>query len=226
MRAVKKDLAASELSGLLRCGLLWIVLCGVVGGATAQQTEGTDRAARSERAFEKMRERLRTRPAEERARLERHLEEFEGLPAPTRAKLLERARALRERERAVDSAAPRELRRQLEELEGDQARELWVSHLRERFRERGHELRARLPENLRRRLERAPPEARRSFLERLFRERESVSRKALARMRELYGLPRGEIQRLERLPLPERLHAMVEMHSRAVSASGAELEGG
>ena len=159
---------------LLRCALLWIGLLwigpgGAVAGATAQQPEGPH-VPHSDRSVERMRERLRARPPEERARLERHLEEFEGLPPEKRAKLLERARALREREQAVDRAAPRELRRKLEGLEEQQARELWAAHLRERFRERGHELRARLPESLRRRLERAPPEARRNFLERLFRE--------------------------------------------------------
>src|SRR5262245_61416332 len=173
-----------------------------------------------------MRERLSGLPAEERGRLERNLQEFERLPAETRVKMLERARALRERERAVDRATPRELRRRMEELEQQQARELWATHLRERFRERGHELRARLPEGLRRRLERAPPEARRNLLERLFRERELVSRKALARMHELYGLSRGEIQRLERLPLDERLHAMLDLQRRAVSGAGAAQEGG
>lgn len=211
------------MTRLLYCALLWIALCRAIADPRARQEAGRlDQVTRSDRPLERMRERLRARPAEERARLERHLQEFEELPAQTRVKLLERARALRERERAVDRAAPRELRRRLEELDRDQASELWVSHLRERFRERGRELRARLPEDLRRRLERARPEERRRFLERLFRERETVSRKALARMRERFGLPRGEIQRLERLPLAERLHAMLELRSRA----GAEQEGG
>ncbi len=213
--------------GLLQCGLLWIGLGGAVAGPSAQQDTGRlDHVRRSDRPLERMRERLRVRPAEERARLERHLQEFEELPEQTRMKLLERARALRERERAVDRAAPRELRRRLEELDGDQARELWFAHLRERFRERGRELRERLPESQRRRLERSSPEERRRFLERLFREREPVSRKALARMHERFGLPRGEIQRLERLPLAERLHAMLQIELRSRAAPGAEREGG
>ena len=197
---------------LMRRVLLWIGLCCVVAGPSAQQEDGRpDHAPRSHRSLARLRERLRARPAEECARLERHLEEFEQLPAQARMKLLERARALRERERAVDMAIPRELRQRLEELDREQARELWISHLRERFRERGRELRERLPESLRRRLERAPPEARRRFLERLFQEREAVSREALARMRERFELLGGEVQRLERLPLAERLHAMLAL---------------
>jgi len=210
---------------LVCCGLLWIGPGRSASGPWShQEAGGTESAPRSPRALEKLRESLRALPAEKRARFERRLDEFEQLPPQVRGKLLERARALREHERSVDGSLKRELFRRLEELDAERARELWVAHLRERFRERGRELRERLPEDLRQRLERAPPEARRRFLERLFLEREPVSRKALERMRERLGLSGREIQRLERLPLLERLHAMREMRSRGTG--GAEWKGG
>ena len=135
-------------------------------------------------------------------------------------KLLERAMAFRERERAVDVSMSHDLRRRLDELDAESARELWVSHLRERFRAHGREVRERLPENLRRRLEKAPPEVRRRYLELLFAAREPASRKALERMRVRWGLSADEIRRLERLPLRERLHAMLEMQSSVGAGEG------
>src|SRR5262245_8375479 len=218
---------------LLHVALLWTRLCGTVPGPAATRDpiqdpaqdpahdfRRLDRAARSERALERLRERLRSSPPEKRARIERRLDEFEKLPPQVRAKLLQRALALRERERAVDDSLPRELRRRMDELDPERARELWLSHLRERLRQDGRELRERLPEDLRHRLERAPPEARRRFLEMLFEEREPVSRKALERMRERWGLSEAEIRRLEALPLAERLHAMLEMRSSVTAGEG------
>jgi hypothetical protein len=160
--------------GPLRCVLLAIVLCGAGGGAPVQRGAGWTEGAQRPIRLERLRERLRARPAEERVRLERNLEEFARLPAEERAKLLERARALREWERSVGRAVPRELRQRMEELDAERARALWVTHLRERFRERGRALRERLPESLRQRLEQAPPEARRRFFERFLRERERL----------------------------------------------------
>lgn len=209
---------------LVRCGLLLIGLCSAVTGALAQSQAGrTQDGPRSTPALDELRAGLRARPAEERARLERRLDEFEKLPPQARRKLLERARALRERERSVGESLPRELRARLEGPDAERAREQWDAHLRERFRERGRELRARLPENLRRRLEHAPPEARRRFLERLFQEREPVSRKALDGLR-ARGLSGRELRRLERLPVDERLHALLEI--RGGGAAGSEREGG
>jgi hypothetical protein len=210
---------------LVHAGLLWIGLAGSLSDPLlrthpAQALPRTEHAPRSPRASEKLRERMRALPAAERARAERRLAEFESLTPEARVKVLERARALRERERSVGRNLPRELRRELEGLDPEHARELWVSHLRERFRQHGRELRERLPANLRERLERAPPEARRRLLERLFREREPVSQKALVRMGERLGLTAEEIRHLERLPLRERLHAMLEMQSRVAPVEG------
>jgi hypothetical protein len=207
---------------LVHAALLWTGTCAPV--APAQEVlapvERTERTEPSVRALDRLRERMQTLPPEKRARLERSLDEFEKLPVHVRVRLLERALALRERERAVDGGLSPELRRRLDELDAERARELWVAHLRERFREHGRELRERLPENLRRRLERAPPEARRRFLERLFEARDPVSRKALERMRVRWGLSEREIRELERLPLSERLHAMLEMRASAAAGEG------
>jgi len=205
---------------LVHVGLLWLGTSGPFPGTTLQELAPAESTARPVRALDKLRERLQAWPPEKRARLERSLDEFERLPVPVRVKLLERALALRERERAVDGSLSPELRRRLNGLDAESARELWLAHLRERFREHGRELRERLPADVRRRLERAPPEARRRFFEMLFKEREPVSRKALERMRERWGLSAREIQRLERMPLEERVHAMLEMRGSVSAGAG------
>lgn len=205
---------------LVNAGLLWIGLFGPPSDPAQAHTGRTEHAPRSARALEKMRENMRTLPPEERARIERRLAEFESLSPEARVKVLERAHALRERERSVGRNLPRELRRELDGLDPQHARELWVLHLRERFRQHGRALRERLPASLRERLERAPPEARRRLLERLCREREPVSQRALERMGARLGLTAEEIQHLERLPLVERLHAMLEMRSRVGAGEG------
>jgi len=192
-----------------------LVLTGVAGirADPPASQDGAVPGHAPARSHEKLREHLQELPPEERALLERHLDEFEGLSPQSRARLLERARALRERERS--EAGAREARPRtdgrMEGFDGERSREAWVAHLRERFREHGRELRARLPEKLRQKLEHAPAETRRRFLEKLFQERERVSRGALEHMRVHYGLSKRDIERLERMPLPERLSAMVEL---------------
>jgi hypothetical protein len=162
-----------------------------------------------------LRARLAERPAAERERLERNLERFDELPKHKRARLLERARVLREREQHFDAALVEALKRRLDEMrvrqEDDSARALLRTWLREDLKQRGRELRARLPERLRQRLDRALPEVRQRYFERLRDDGERVTRRALARLRERFGLSPQEVQRLERLPFPERLRELCEL---------------
>jgi len=159
--------------------------------------------------IEHVRERLRARPREERQRLERHLEEFERLPAPERRRLLERARALRAQERSLGE-------RDAQRGDPDAARneEQSRAELRERFRQHGREVRAHLPVALRRRLELAPPKFRRVILEWLSQRREQFSLRALKSLRTRFGLSPEEIQRLERMPLADRLQELRELWVR------------
>ncbi len=172
--------------------------------------------------IERLRERIRGRPREERARLEHHLAEFERLPPDARRRLLERARVLRTQERALgEPARERHGPRGAFSPEhggpghGDPAR----AELRERCRERGREMRARLPHPLLLRLEQAPPEERRALLERLAQRREPSSLRALPGMGERFGLSHEELRRLERLPPEERLEALRRLHERCTSAA-------
>jgi hypothetical protein len=199
------------VSTLLRTTFLLLGLCAAAARPAGAQDGTTPPAGRPGAVLERLRERWSARPQEERARLERHLEEFQKLPPQTRRKLLERARALRERERSIELAAPHELKQRMEELGPERARELWREHLRERVRERGRELRLRLPPDMRAQLEQAPPDVRRRLLERLVLEYEHRSREVLSGLRERRGLSPREVQRLERLPLPERLRALREL---------------
>jgi hypothetical protein len=202
---------------LLRCGVLLLGVCGMSAAPRGQELPHATESASGRRPIERLRERLRSRPAEERERLERHLDAFQGLPAEKRARLLARARVLRERERSLAAGLVPEPRRRLQDkrdVEPEGAAELSRTLLRERFRALGREVRTRLPAELRRRLERAPPEQRRRFLERLGEEREHLSRRVLARMRERFSLSTREFRRLERMPLAERLRALRELDGR------------
>lgn len=162
------------------------------------------------RPVDELRLRLRARPAPERERLERHLSEFEGLTPAERAKLLQRARMLREREQALAriEAQARPAERQ--------------THLRDEIRAQGGEVRRRLPEKLQKRLEQAGPEERRWLLERLAHERERISRDAIEAMRERLQLAPHEVRRLERLPVEARLRAMRELSGAARARPRAE----
>lgn len=169
---------------------------------------------------ERLRARLRAKPREERLRLERNLAEFERLPRAARARVLESARVLRERERALLAApagpadavaAPAQ---RIAER-GAERSEISRAELRERFRERGREVRGRLPAELRERLERSPPAVRRAVLERLIQRREQVSQRALEDLRVRLHLSQEEVERLASLPLGERLQALRELVRRA-----------
>ncbi len=174
--------------------------------------------ARPHPPIERLRERIRGRPREERARLEHHLAEFERLPPDARRRLLERARVLRTQEHALGEPARERHgpRGAFGPGHGDPAR----AELRERCRERGREMRARLPRSLLLRLEQAPPEERRALLERLAQRREPGSLRALPGMGERFGLSHEELRRLERLPPEERLEALRRLHERCTSERG------
>jgi hypothetical protein len=206
------------MSGWRRLVLLLLSVAGLAVIPLGQVSVVEERTPQPGRPLERVRERLQARPAPERERLETNLDQFERLPKEVRARLLQRARILRERERAFERSVTRELRQRLQELRGElgneKANELWRAWLRESLKERGCELRKRMPEKLRRRLEEASPETRRRVLERLLEERETVGRRALARLRERFGLPPSEIRRLERLPFDERLRALRELALR------------
>lgn len=157
------------------------------------------------------RARLETLSQAERLRLARNLEQFQRLPPRTRTKLLERARVLRERERALGQPFTDERGAPLREgdLALHEAGKRWRTHL----RERGREVRERLPEPVRRRLEQASPELRRRFLERLGESQERLVTRVLTRARERHELSPGEAQRLERLPKREQVRALREHYA-------------
>lgn len=169
--------------------------------------------------IERLRERLQGRPREERLRLERNLSEFERLPPAARLRLLERARTLRAQEHAFEARerAPEPAEEQLgpEGLREQQHLEQQRAQLREGFRARGRELRSRLPPEVRVRLEQAPPEERRAMLERFVQRCEHASLRALAGMREAFGLSDEQFQRLERMPLADRLAILRELARRS-----------
>ena len=125
-----------------------------------------------------------------------------------RHRLLERARALRERELAAEQEMARELQERVQRL----APELRRAEMREYFRAHGRELRSRLRPALRERLEAATREQRRRFFENLFERREGASHSVLGKLlREPFGLAPSELQRLERLTPAQRAGALREL---------------
>ncbi|MSR61828.1 MAG: hypothetical protein EXS08_05220 [Planctomycetes bacterium] len=196
--------------------LVLVGLLLLVPGVTPHPSQQPPRA-HAERGIERLRERWSDRAEGERERLEKHLDEFQRLEKPARHHLLERARALRERELAAEQEMTAELRRQVEEL----GPELRRAELRERFREHGREFRSHLSKAQRERLESATPEQRRRYLQSLFEGRENASRRVLGKLREPLGLAASELQRLEHLTPPQLLHALREL-GRRVDALRAE----
>jgi len=223
--------------------LAWTLLLGAPSAADEPREAATagqlapetvahgERASRFSRAVAVLRERIAGRPPEERARLERHLQELETLSPQARERLLRRARALRDQEQRIDPPAeekgaeesapevrtppapPPEPKAEAEDREprAEGRREQQRKRLRESLRKAGSELRERLPEELRQKLEKARPEQRRRLLERLYQHRERYSQKAIEAMRQRYGLAPREVRRLEGLPLEQRLEALHEL---------------
>ena len=210
---------------------LGVLVAAFAGRASAQETNPSPNPTRDKpqakpglpapRSVEALRQRLRERPPSERERLEQHLEEFEKLSPEARAWLLERARGLRERERALDEGGsernPGEPRARKDagtrrpEPQGRERGEERHRELRERLREAGRELRQRLPQGLRERLEAAPPELRRRFFQRLGQERERRGQRALEGLARRLGLSARELHRLQSLSPRERERALREL---------------
>lgn len=182
------------MRALLTCAAL---LLGAAAGAQ-EPARGAQPGA------EAMRARLQRLAPEERAHLARNLEQFERMAPRERARLLERARVLREHERALGPE------RELAPQRGDAALKEAERRLRGWLRERGREVRERLPKGVRERLEKAPPELRRRYLERLAEQQERLGQRVLARAREQGGLGPEELRRLERLPPREQMRALRE----------------
>lgn len=193
----------------LRSVILTVASLFAASQATAQGPPRRPDESRTH-SIEELRERLRQRPAGERTRLERNLEQFERLPREARAKLLQRARALRERERSLEGSDVESHSGEHEQGHEDDAagREHREARLHQRMREAGRELRARLPEGVRKRLEGASHEQRRRLLEHLLQERRRRGQAGLDRLEGRLGLDPNERRRLQRLPLDQRLEAL------------------
>jgi len=154
------------------------------------------------------------RAPEERTRLERLRGEFEELTPAARKKLLERAHALREREKQLEREVTPELRAELERGDEAECRQRWQRHLKERFRASGKQLYEKLPAHLKERLEEAAPAERRTLVERLLSNPDGVGARAARRLCERLGVPPGERRRFEDMPPLERLRRLHELDTQ------------
>lgn len=144
-------------------------------------------------------------PAERRAELAEAWRKLQQLPAEERAKLVERAERLRSMRKRFEAEIPPEARVRLAGL-APEAREHALRELmHSAWRERGAQLRERLPERWRSELEQLTPEAR---AERMARFRENLSdrglRLVLDKTGERLGLAKEELERVQALPAAEK----------------------
>jgi hypothetical protein len=191
-----------------------------LAAGTQERAQPARPGAQAEPRVERVRRHWVDRAEGERRELDNRLTELEELPEEQRHEILARARALREAEHALRDAMPRELRRELEELQPEQGRERWRRHVRDCLRERGRTLREHLPHTLRERLERGPLETRRHVQHDLERGRERMGRHELERLARELGVAPGPVRRPAELSRAARQRFLRELERTAAPRSG------
>ncbi len=190
--------------------LVVVVCSGMFSRMDAQERRGADE-------HRELVERWLRKSPEERALLRERFEQLKSLPREDKAELHERARRLRELEQEARAEASESDRAEVERLPPQRARDFWRERAIARGRDAGRVLRERLPEDLRRRLENAPPSERREILRQLRdTEGDRRSRSALGDLGRRLDLLPDEIKALEALPLRERFAAIIELKRRHI----------
>ncbi|MCB9914946.1 MAG: DUF3106 domain-containing protein [Planctomycetes bacterium] len=151
----------------------------------------------------------------QRARLEQRFERLQRMEADERAALEQRAERLRSLERRVVDGLSERDRARLMALPPAQRRQLLGELVEAELRERGQRLEAKLPSEVREWLQQTPPQERRQRLEAFkgqVRERTSVA--AVEQIARALGFGQAEIERLQRLPLDERMDKVLQLYRR------------
>ena len=184
----------------------WILVC-VLSAATVVAA-----AYENRHDILRLEQRWNRKSADEREVLRGRFEQLNRMDPETRKSLMERARKLRVVEEGLRENAPLEFREQLEVLDPQGRERHWREGARERFRQRGRDMRHRLPAPFLARLEAASPEERPEML-RKFRV-DQIGQKGrwmfgyLARELEL---DEEEIEDYQELPLEEKLTTLRRM---------------
>lgn len=164
----------------------------------------------------------RLSPDERDAALARY-EEYRRFAPTEQKELLARARRMRETSQRVQSELSNDVLAKLRDLEPEKRREALREIVRDEAREKGQEIRAKLPDAWLERLESARPEQRPAILAQ-FREKhlKRIADFALERTGASLGLAGAEIQRMKELPPDERAQAVLDLRKRAIEKDASE----
>lgn len=188
--------------------------------ATRGDDETPSRAARREALKERWEH---MSPSERQAARER-FERFRALPREEREELLARAGRLRDRRaQMVDELSP-ETRARLDQLEPAKRDEVLRDIARGNAHDLAHRIREALPQDWLTELEKATPEERARFLvEFKARQRGRMTNFTIREIGERLGLPASEIERMQQLPLEERIAASLELRKRLLGRDVEKL---
>jgi hypothetical protein len=156
----------------------------------------------------------------ERARIEQHFAEFQGLPEAEREQMKSNLDRVAEVRRQIEERIPDELRAKLEQLEPSERHQVLREYIESAMGERAERLREKMSPELLQKLDSATPAER----EELLRARLDELRKRAPRALEFLGrqldLPREEIERLKALPPQEMRSALADLGRREMERRG------
>lgn len=216
-RALRVQLAVAALLLALAFAPLALVI-----GATAFVAPAA-RAQQPAARADSPRERWQKLTDAERAELRARFEAFQKLGPREKRELLERANRLRKTSDDVQSALPARVRERLDELQPARRREALREIVGGEARERGRDVREKLPDAWVKRLEQAPPDERLGLLAQ-FKETQikRLCDMALDKLAPALGLGAEELQRTRALPVDQRAAAVLELRKRAHELAATE----
>ena len=159
----------------------------------------------------------------ERAELRARFEAYQRLGPREKHELVERANRLRATSDDVQRELPAHVRERLDELQPERRREALREIVGGEARERGRDVREKMPGAWVTRLEQAGPEERLAILAE-FKETQikRLCEMALKKLAPALGLDEAELQRTLALPLEQRAAAVLELRKRAHQLAAAE----
>lgn len=211
----------------LRVALLAALFFGVALGAPQSPAAGKERAAKQQQASKradsaKLRERWEGLSPSEKERVRKNYERYSKLNTEERSDLLERGERLDEIAARIRSSMEPAQRVRLERLPQHKQREILRELAAAEVRSADERIMAKLPAEVRERLEGAEPKARTAYLTRL---RERQDRRLMPLIQQLardVGMGEQEVAELEALPAKERKQRFLEL---AQQLSMEEVEG-
>lgn len=192
----------------------WLALFSVAVSDARQETlafwDGSDVKTSTE-----ARKRWESLSPEEQARLRKRFERLQSLDETERSELVKRGKKLEKQSaRLLEELSP-EHRERLMSVPKRKRQQLIAEMVEAQRRDRGERIEAMLPEKTRTWLLDAPPKERRKRLERFRQQtRERISSRAVEDLAKALGYGEEEVQRLERLPLADRMKTVMNLRRK------------